>query len=38
MSDWSYGCMANLLANAIADASVAVPQTVDISAPASAQR
>ncbi len=37
MNDWSYGCMAKLLANAIADAS-AHPQTAGISAASSAQR
>ena len=38
MNDWSYGCMANLLASAIVDASTRVPQTVSISAASSAQR
>src|SRR6266702_2998411 len=38
MNDWSYGCMANLLASAIADASARVPQTAGISAASSAQR
>jgi hypothetical protein len=37
MNDWSYGCMANLLASAIADASTRVPHTVGISAASSAQ-
>ncbi len=37
MNDWSYGCMAKLLANAIVDAS-AHPQTAGISAASSAQR
>ncbi len=36
--DWSYGCMANLLASAIADASTRAPQTAGISAASSAQR
>jgi acyl-CoA thioesterase-1 len=38
MNDWSYGCMANLLASAIADASSRAPQTASISAASSAQR
>jgi acyl-CoA thioesterase-1 len=38
MNDWSYGCMANLLASAIADASTRAPQTAGISAASSAQR
>jgi acyl-CoA thioesterase I len=37
MNDWSYGCMANLLASAIADASTRVPHTVGIPAASSAQ-
>jgi hypothetical protein len=39
MNDWSYGCMANLLASAIGDASsTPAPQTAGISAASSAQR
>jgi len=38
MNDWSYGCMAKLLANSIADASAHMPQTAGISAASSAQR
>ena len=38
MNDWSYGCMANLLAGAIADASTRVPQTAGISAASIAHR
>jgi acyl-CoA thioesterase I len=37
MNDWSYGCMARLLAGAIADASTRVPQTAGISPASSAQ-
>ncbi len=37
MNDWSYGCMASLLAGAIADASTRVPQTAGISPASSAQ-
>ncbi len=38
MNDWSYGCMANLLASAIADASTRVPQAAGITAASSAER
>ena len=38
MNDWSYGCMANLLASAIADASTRAPQTAGTSVASSAQR
>ena len=38
MNDWSYGCMANLLAGAIADASTRVSQTAGISAASIAHR
>ena len=38
MNDWSYGCMAKLLASAIADAATRVPQTAGISAAPTTQR
>jgi acyl-CoA thioesterase-1 len=38
MNDWSYGCMAKLLAGAIADAATRVPQTAAISAASTARR
>jgi acyl-CoA thioesterase-1 len=38
MNDWSYGCMAKLLAKAIADAATRVPQTAGISSASTAQR
>jgi acyl-CoA thioesterase I len=38
MNDWSYGCIANLLASAVADSSTRVPQTAGISTGSSAHR
>src|SRR5262249_48930947 len=38
MNDWSYGCMANLLASAVADASTRGPQTARISPGSNAQQ
>ena len=38
MNDWSYGCMAKLLAGAIADAATRVPQTAGVSSASTAQR
>ena len=38
MNDWSYGCMAQLLAGAIADASTRVPQTAGVSSASTAHR
>jgi acyl-CoA thioesterase I len=38
MNDWSYGCMAKLLANAITDASTRVPQSSGIPLVPTAQR
>jgi acyl-CoA thioesterase-1 len=38
MNDWSYGCMAKLLASAIADAATRVPQTAGVSTAPTAQR
>ena len=38
MNDWSYGCMAKLLASAITDAATRVPQTAGISTVPTAQR
>jgi hypothetical protein len=38
MNDWSYGCMAKLLANAIMDASTRVPQSSGIPLVPTAQR
>jgi len=38
MNDWSYSCMAKLLASAIADAATRVPQTAGVSTLPVAQR
>jgi len=38
LNDWSYGCMAKLLASAIADAVTRVPQTAGVSTAPVAQR
>jgi acyl-CoA thioesterase I len=38
MNDWSYGCMAKLLASGIADAATRVPQTAGVSTAPVAQR
>jgi acyl-CoA thioesterase I len=38
LNDWSYGCMAKLLASAIADAATRVPQTAGVSTAPVAQR
>jgi acyl-CoA thioesterase I len=38
LNDWSYGCVAKLLARAIADAATRVPQTAGVSAASTAHR
>jgi acyl-CoA thioesterase-1 len=38
MNDWSYGCLAKLLAGAIADAATRVPQTAGIASAPTTQR
>jgi lysophospholipase L1-like esterase len=37
MNDWSYGCMAKLLAGAVADAATRIPQTAGVSTAPTAQ-
>jgi len=38
LNDWSYGCMAKLLASAIADAATRIPQSAGVSTVPTAQR